>query len=129
MSYAAATSAYRDMEVLSAPPGRLVVIVYDFLLVNLRRTGIAIDARNAELFSVSLGKSQDALVELLGELDMEKGGAIAKELAALYAFFLASLIDIASTKDRALLTRITTQVTDLREAFAQIASVQSANAA
>ena len=85
MSYAAATSAYRDMEVLSAPPGRLVVIVYDFLLVNLRRTGIAIDSHNAELFSVSLGKSQDALVELMGELDMEFGDhwGIAAEQAGL----------------------------------------------
>jgi flagellar secretion chaperone FliS len=129
MSYAAATSAYRDMEVLSATPGRLVVIVYDFLLVNLRRTGIAIEANNVELFSSSLGKSQDALAELMGELDMEKGGQIAKELGALYAFFIGSLIDIATTKDRRQLARITAQVTELREAFAQVVAAQNANAA
>jgi flagellar secretion chaperone FliS len=129
MSYAAATSAYRDMEVLSAPPGKLVVIVYDFLLVNLRRTGIAIDTANAELFSVSIGKSQDAIAELMGGLDMERGGKIANDLRALYAFFLSSLIDVVRTKDRRLLTRITAQVTDLRDAFAHIASTQIASAA
>jgi flagellar protein FliS len=128
MSYTA-QAAYRDMEVLSASPGRLVVIVYDFLLVNLRRTGIAIDTNKPELFSTSLGKSQDALAELLGELDLERGGQIASELAALYGFFLASLIDVAKTKDRQLLARITTQVTVLRDAFAEIAAAQPANAA
>lgn len=129
MSYAAATSAYRDMEVLSASPGRLVVIVYDFLLVNLRRTGIAIDTNNVELFSVSIGKSQEALAELMGELDMEQGGQIAKELCALYAFFISSLIDVAGTKNRRLLARITAQVTDLRDAFAQITTMAIASAA
>ncbi|MEO8620961.1 MAG: flagellar export chaperone FliS [bacterium] len=129
MTYAAATSAYRDMEVLSATPGKLVVIVYDFLLVNLRRTGIAIDTANAELFSVSVGKSQDAIAELMGGLDMERGGKIANDLCALYAFFLSSLIDVVRTKDRRLLTRITAQVTDLRDAFAHIANTNIASAA
>ena len=128
MSYTAQT-AYRDMEVLSASPARLVVIVYDFLLVNLRRTDIAIETRKAELFSVSLGKSQDAIAELMGELDMERGGQIARELGALYGFFLSTLIDVARTKDRKLLARITAQVTELRDAFAEIAATQTANAA
>jgi flagellar secretion chaperone FliS len=128
MSYAA-QSAYRDIEVLSASPARLVVIVYDFLLVNLRRTSIAIDTKQAELFSVSIGKSQDALAELMGELDMDRGGQIARELGALYGFFLRSLIDVAMTKDARLLARVTAQVTDLRDAFAEIAASQTATAA
>src|SRR2546430_702253 len=94
MSYGSASSAYRDMEVLSAPPGRLVVIVYDFLIVHLRRTAIAIDTANVELRSESLGKAQAALAELMGDLDMERGGAIAEQLCALYAFFISSLIDV-----------------------------------
>ncbi|MEO8562956.1 MAG: flagellar export chaperone FliS [bacterium] len=128
MSYVAQT-AYRDMEVLSASPGRLVVIVYDFLLVHLRRAGIAIDTANAQLLTVSLHKSQDAVAELMGELDMERGGQIARELAALYAFFLRSLLDLSATKDRHLLTRVTAQVNELRDAFAEIAVSQTATAA
>lgn len=128
MSYAA-TSAYRDMEVLSASPGRLVVIVFDFLIVNLRRSRIAIDTGNAALLSASIAKSQDALVELLGGLDLENGGKVATGLAALYGFFLRTLIDVATSKDGRVLDRIITQVTDLRDAFAQISAVQSAHAA
>jgi flagellar protein FliS len=129
MSYAAASSAYRDMEVLSASPGRLVVIVYDFLLVNLRRASIAIETGNVELRAISIGKAQDAIAELMGELDMDRGGAIARELAALYGFFLNSLIDVSQTNDRRLLGRITTQVTELRDAFAQISTLTAASAA
>ena len=55
MSYTSASSAYRDIEVLSAPPGRLVVIVFDFLIVHLRRTSIAIEMGNVELRSESGG--------------------------------------------------------------------------
>ena len=35
-----AAVAYREREVLTAAPGRLVVIVFDHLLVNLRRARI-----------------------------------------------------------------------------------------
>jgi len=129
MSYAAATSSYRDMEVLSAPPGRLVVIVYDFLLVNLRRAGIAIDSDNTTLFSVSICKAEDALAELMGGIDRVRGGSVADELVALYSFFLGALFDMRGRTDRALLTRIISQVTVLRDAFAEIATTPNANAA
>ncbi len=129
MSYGSASAAYRDMEVLSAPPGRLVVIVYDFLLVHLRRTAIAIDMNNVELRSESLGKAQAALAELMGDLDLERGGEIGKQLSGLYAFFIRSLIEVGQTKDRQLLGRITGQVTELRDAFAQISVTASASAA
>ena len=129
MSYGSVSSAYRDIEVLSAPPGRLVVIVYDFLIVHLRRTAIAIDMNNVELRSESLGKCQDALAELMGNLDMARGGAIAGQLSGLYAFFIKSLIDVAQTNDRRLLDTISKQVTELRDAFAQITVMSSASAA
>ena len=129
MSYTSASSAYRDIEVLSAPPGRLVVIVFDFLIVHLRRTSIAIEMGNVELRSESLAKAQAALAELMGNLDMERGGDVAKQLGALYAFFIASLIDISRTSDRARLAKVSVQVTELRDAFAQISVMTSASAA
>ena len=129
MSYGSASSAYRDMEVLSASPGRLIVIVYDFLLVNLRRTSIAIDMSNVELRSASLGKAQDALGELMGNLDLERGGNIAKELVALYSFFIGALVEVGRLNDKRLLAQITAQVSELRAAFAQITATSSQSAA
>ncbi len=129
MTYAAASSTYREMEILSASPGRLVLIVYDYLLVHLKRAKIAIDTSNLELRGESLGKAQLAVAELMGGLDMERGGEMSRQLAALYSFFLASLIDVGRRNDAALLARITHQAAELRSAFAEITVVQSASAA
>ncbi len=129
MSYAAATSAYRDNDVLSASPGRLVVIVYDYLLVSLRRAAIALDTNNVDLRIESLGRSRDALCELLGGLDMEQGGAIARDLSGLYTFYIAELMDVSGSIDAKKLSRITAQITDLRDAFAQITAPATASAA
>jgi flagellar secretion chaperone FliS len=129
MSYAAATSAYRDNDVLSASPGRLVVIVYDYLIVSLRRASIALDTNNVELRIESLARSRDALCELLAGLDMEKGGAIATDLSALYSFFIGELIGIGFSYDAKKLARITAQITELRDAFVQITTPATASAA
>jgi flagellar protein FliS len=129
MSYAAATSAYRDNEVLSASPGRLIVIVYDYLLVSLRRASIAMDTKNVQLRIEALGHSSDALCELMGGLNLETGGRIAKDLNGLYAFFIAELIEIGRTHDAKKLAKIAAQITDLRNAFAQITTTARASAA
>ena len=129
MTYAAASSTYREMEVLSATPGRLVVIVYDYLLVHLKRASIAIETKNVELRSESLSKAQLAAAELMRGLDIERGGEMSLQLAALYSFFLTSLIDVGRKNDAKLLARITHQVGELRSAFAEISVTQAASAA
>lgn len=129
MTYAAASSTYREMEVLSATPGRLVVIIYDYLLVHLKRASIAVETKNVELRGESLNKAQLAVAELMGGLDMERGGEMSRQLASLYSFFLASLIDVGRRNDAKLLARITHQVSELRSAFAEISVTQAASAA
>lgn len=129
MSYAKATSAYQQIEVLSASPAQLVVIVYDFLLVQLCRAARGIETHDIELRSNALMRSNAAITELLNGLDVEKGGAIGKQLYSLYTFFLAELIDIGRKNDLKTLNRIREQVSELRSAFAEIASRSSASAA
>jgi flagellar secretion chaperone FliS len=121
VSYASQAARYREMEVLSATPGQLVVMLYDHLLVSLRRARLALDGGNIEVRSAMLEKCQAVLNELLVTLDFEKGGAIAKQLSALYAFMIAELVDVGAKRDVAKLERITGMVAELRDAFAQVA--------
>ena len=65
MSYASAAVAYREREVLSAAPGRLVVMVFDHLLVNLRRARIAMEANNVQVRVEAIAKAREAAMELL----------------------------------------------------------------
>lgn len=125
MSYNTQAAQYREVEVLTASPAQLVVILYDHLLVNLRRAHIAMEAGNVEMRSTLLGKARLVLSELLSTLDREQGGEIADHLSGLYAFLFNELVDLGSRPDTARLERVTGMVGELRDAFAQIAGEAS----
>lgn len=123
--YQTNAAAYREMEVRSASPGQLLVMVYDHLLVSLRRARIAMESRNVEVRMTTLGKCRAALEELLGSLDFEKGGQISKDLSALYTFLLVELVELGHRPDVAKLDRLTAIVADLRDGFVQAAATAS----
>jgi len=94
MSYTRQATRYRETEVLTATPGQLVVLLYDHLLLSLRRARTAMDARDVEAQSVCLEKGRDVLTELLVTLDRDRGGEVASNLAALYSFLLGELVQV-----------------------------------
>lgn len=123
MSYASYAATYREMEVLSASPGHLVVILYDHLLVTLRRARATMDSPSPDVRSALLDKARLALGELLSTLDQERGGQVAGHLASLYTFFITELMDMGLRPDAARLDRVTAMVAELRDAFAVAAGV------
>ena len=129
MSYARQASRYRETEVLTATPGQLVVLLYDHLLVSLRRASVAMAGNDLELQGESLEKSRNVLTELLVTLDREKGGEVASNLAALYSFLLGELVQIGVRPDVARLDRVTRMIAELRDAFAQVTTTPAAAAA
>ncbi len=121
MSYSHA-NAYREREVLSASPEKLVVIIFDHVLVNLRRARMAIEAGNIELRVQSMNKAREGVMELLMSTDAERGGEMTVRLRALYAFALREFLTIGKTRDVKQLETVTAIFGNLREAFATIAS-------
>jgi flagellar protein FliS len=123
MSYsnsAHAATAYREREVLTASPARLVVIVYDHVLANLTRANLMRAADKIEIRLEAIGKARDGIVELLSGIDLERGGDIARQLNSLYTFILSELVD-GTRVDGTRLERITKMVSELRDAFNTIA--------
>lgn len=121
MTYSQAAAAYREREVLTASPARLVVIVYDHALANLTRARVAHQNNNIEVRVEAIGKARDAIVELLATLDLEQGGQLAQNLRGLYGFLINQLLDLGLHPDAKLLDRVTKMVAELRSAFASIA--------
>jgi flagellar protein FliS len=119
-NYAHAATAYREREVLTASPARLVVLIYDHVLANLQRARVARDVKKVDISLEALGKAREGIAELLVTLDVEHGGAIARNLQSLYTFMLTELVD-GTRVDGRRLERIAGMVTDLRNAFASIA--------
>lgn len=122
MSYGKQAARYREIEVMSATPGQLVVLLYDHLLVTLRRARLAIEAGDVERRVELLDKSRAVLGELLGTLDLEQGGELAHGLQSLYAFLYCELLDQGLRPDVARLDRVTCIVDDLRGAWAAAAA-------
>lgn len=123
MTYAAPASQYQEVAVRSASPGQLVVMVYDHLLLNLRRARIGMERQDVELKLVAFDKSRQALGELLATLDHERGGEVAAQLSALYTFMFGELTELGTRSDVVRLDRVIGMVTELRETFAQVAAM------
>jgi len=128
MSYASQSSSYREMEIQSASAERLVVIVFEQLVVNLERARIAMERNDIELRVTSLRRARGLVGELLATLDFEKGGPLATQLADLYQFMLYELVDIGQRKDVATLRKLVNIATSLRDGFTTAAQSVSAGA-
>jgi len=121
-NYAAQANKYREREIVSASPAKLVVIVFDHVLASLMRARVASDAKNLEIRLDSLCRARAGVMQLLVTLDVEKGGDLGMNLRAIYGFVLTQLMDESRNPDPKRLERLTTMVTDLRDAFTTISA-------
>ena len=121
------STAYQDNEVLSAPRERIIPMLYQGLLKNLRRAGMQIDARDLEGKSESLQKASAIVYELLGSLDFEAGGEIASRLAGLYAYFLREIMEAGRALDRKRLDTLSEMISVLHDAWDQAAQHVAGN--
>jgi flagellar secretion chaperone FliS len=118
MSYANQAANYRDLEVLSAPPERLLVLLLDQLVVQLERARIGTERDNLEMQVGALAKVRAIVGELLATLDFEQGGEIAAQLADLYQYMLLELTDIGKRRDVAMMRRLAAIAGTIRDGFA-----------
>ena len=124
MSYGTFTkqaARYREAEVLSASPAQLVVIVYEHLLVNLRRARLLASEQDGMARSDALERARAALTELLVTLDRDKGGELANRLGSIYTFVLSELVVLGVKPDTKRMDAIIALVGELHEAFSQAA--------
>lgn len=133
MAYQNAYSAYQKNNVTTASQGRLVVLLYEGAVKNLKgainlfENDGTVKASNIEGFGKFLQKAQAIITELQVSLDMEKGGEIASNLMALYIFFNKQLTEANIKKDKDVLDSILKMMKDLCESWTQ-AAASSANA-
>lgn len=124
MTYAARTASYREMEVLSASPARLVVMLFDHLVVQLHRAKMAVDRDDVSLRTQSLGKARAIVSELLSTLNFEQGGAIALELSGIYNYMLEEMVDVGMRRDAIRIGKLAAIATELRDGFSGAAELQ-----
>jgi len=118
----ATAGTYRKTEVLSAPPGRLVVITFDGILTAMTRARVGIAMSNHDVTIESMDKARNLLCQLLVTLDRDRGGDVAARLFSLYVFVLNELLEITVHPNLVRLDRNISIIRELRDAFELIAS-------
>lgn len=131
MGYNQAYNAYKETNVKTASQGRLVVLLYEEAVKQLKiasslfNSNLKVPVNNIEKFGNCILKTQEVITELQVSLDMEKGGEIAKNLMSLYIFFNKQLTDANIKKDKELVDSILKMMSELCESWRQAVATTS----
>ena len=115
--YGGQAARYRESELMSATPGQLVVMLFDKILLTIRRARVAIEGRNIEERCENVCKAHEMITELRVTLDHEAAPEMSGQLDALYAFMLQELAAANRLQDVKKLDVVLHMASELRAAF------------
>jgi flagellar protein FliS len=123
-----AKRAYTESAVLTAPPERLVVMLYDGAIRFLNQSAVAMRAGNQRVFLDRVQRGEAIITELNLTLDMRQG-EVAERLRAIYQFCNLHLTAATVEGDPRKIDDVVRLLSELREAWQQIAAAPPAAAA
>jgi flagellar protein FliS len=120
MSAAAVASRYRGVQLQTASPAQLVVMLYDGILRFVTEATDAIAKDDRPRAGEKIGRALAIVDELAATLDPTHAPELAENLIALYGFCKRRLFDANIGRDAAALADVAAAITPLREAFAEV---------
>ncbi len=121
MSSSTAVLQYKRQAVLTAPPVTIVSLLYGRPIRSLSRAELALTEKRFDSAGRNIGRAQEIVGELLGALDMEAGGEIARNLQRLYTFALEGMMDANIKRSPPQIKQVRAVLTTLNEAWNEIA--------
>ena len=126
--YADAQHAYTTSSILTASPEQLVVMLYDSAIRFVGQAATAIENGNLKLANQRVQRVDAILDELNVSLDMSHG-QLPERLRSIYLFCKRHLVESLLRKDPAGLRTVAGLLSELRDAWEQIALAPSSDAA
>ncbi len=120
MNHAYAKDVYRNNQVTTAPQKKLIIMLYDGAIRNLKLAEIAMENKDIEKINTHLIKAQDIIMELMTTLNFEAGGDIAKNLYQLYDYMYFRLVRANIDKNIDYVKEVKKYMEELRDAWEQI---------
>ncbi|MBG0740285.1 flagellar export chaperone FliS [Paeniglutamicibacter antarcticus] len=120
-AYAQQMAKYNREAVLSAPPARLLTMLYDRLLLDLGRAEVAQQEQNWAAASENLVHAQAIIAELSASLNTEAWDG-ADQLVALYTFASNTMIEANIRRDAAKTRDCITVLEPLRQSWHEAAA-------
>lgn len=108
---------YKEQSVNTMTPNELLLLLFDELVKNLLRCGLALDKKEYEMMEASVNKAQDIVHYLDDTLDYQY--PISRDLHRLYDFFDYQLGRVKIGRNKAVLEQVRPMITDLRDTFRQ----------
>ncbi len=114
------TAAYRQQAILTAPPGRLVVMLYDGCLRFLFQSAHAMREGDRQTSLQRMRRAEAIIDELTVTLDHERGGVVASRLQGIYAYTRRTLLEAWREGDADKIESVSNLLSELRDAWAEI---------
>jgi flagellar protein FliS len=127
MTSPALRSRYLTDSVSTASPARLLVMLYDRLVLDLAHAETALRGGDRETASTRVQHAQEIILELRASLDLTVWDGAAN-LAAIYDFLLTELIGANVAGDAGRIAVTKTLVEPLAEAWREAASMTTSAA-
>ena len=118
--YAAAQQAYRDSAILTAPPERLVVMLYDGANRFLMQGAAALRAGDLTVTNDRIRRAEAIINELRATLDMS-AGQVATNLESIYSFCQRLLLEARLKRDAGKIDQVAKLLRELRDAWDEAA--------
>lgn len=120
MAYGKYIQEYQKSAIAGASPVGIIVMLYDAAISFMEQGKAAMAVKDYDKQNTLLQKAQRIVTELMGSLDMDKGGEVAKNLMSLYSYAWNELVqanvhDKPECIDHALMV-----FTEIRESWATI---------
>ena len=106
---------YKEQSVNTMTPNELLLLLYDELVKDLLRCGLALEKQEYELMEAAADKSMDIIRYLDDTLDDQY--PISRELHRLYEYFTYQLTRVKIGRNKQVLDQVRPMIMDLRDTF------------
>jgi flagellar protein FliS len=113
--------AYRETQVTTQSPGRLIVMLYEGAIRFLKQAVVDIENKDYAAKGKNIGKAQDIITELNVVLNME-AGEVSDNLRSLYNFMNRHLGQANIKKDPEMIREVISILEELNQSWKAIAS-------
>ena len=121
--------AYRQTNIMTAEPKKLVLMCYEGAIGNLKQAKAKYESKEYEAKAKAIQKFQDIINELLCALDFEKGGQIATNLQAIYDYAIRRVLQADIAKETKGFDEVIGMLEELKEAWEEISYGKQQNGA
>lgn len=127
MDFTNAANTYKNQQIMTSPPEKLTLMLYNGAIRFVKEAILAIDQGNIEKSHNANMRAQAIIREFMATLDMKY--ELSKDYQKMYVYLKRRLVQANIHKDKNQLEEVQKILTDLRDAWSQAMSTVSKNKA